>query len=62
MVGLVHDEVILLVPEEHADRAAGWLTEIMEGVGDAVVNGDAPPEKRVLIKADTGTCKSWGDK
>jgi hypothetical protein len=27
-----------------------------------VVNGDAPPEKRVLIKADTGTCKSWGDK
>jgi DNA polymerase I-like protein with 3'-5' exonuclease and polymerase domains len=62
MVGLVHDEVILLVPEEHADRAAGWLTEIMEGVGDAVVNGDAPSEERVLIKADTGTCKSWGDK
>jgi hypothetical protein len=46
MVGLVHDEVVLLVPEEHAGRAAGWLTEIMEGVGDVVVNGDALSEKR----------------
>jgi DNA polymerase I-like protein with 3'-5' exonuclease and polymerase domains len=62
MVGLVHDEVLLLVPEEHADRAAGWLTEIMEGVGDLVVNGDAPLEKRVPIKADTSICESWGDK
>jgi DNA polymerase I len=61
MVGLVHDEVILLVPEEHADRAAGWLTEIMEGIGDAVVNGDRP-EKRVPIKADTCVCARWGDK
>ncbi len=62
MVGLVHDEVLLLVPEEHADRAAGWLTGIMEGVGDVVVNGDAPPEERVLIKDDTSVCTSWGDK
>ena len=57
MVGLVHDEVVLLVPEEHAGRAAGWLTEIMEGVGDVVVNGDAPPEKRVPLKADTTICR-----
>ncbi|MDQ4042478.1 MAG: hypothetical protein M3118_01500 [Actinomycetota bacterium] len=62
MVGLVHDEVLLLVPEEHADRAAGWLTGIMEGVGDVVVNGDAPPEERVLIKDDTSVCTNWGEK
>jgi len=60
MVGLVHDEVILLVPEEQAERAAVWLTEIMEGVGDKVVNGDMSPEKRVPIKADTSICESWG--
>lgn len=62
IVGLVHDEAILLVPEEHADKTAGWLTGIMEGVGDLVVNGDRPPEKRVLIRADTSVCRSWGDK
>ncbi len=50
------------MPEEHADRAARWLTEIMEGVGDMVVNGDAPPEERVLIKADTSVCTNWGEK
>ncbi len=62
MVGLVHDEVILLVPEEHAERAADWLTEIMESVGDAVVNGDRAEKARVSIKADTSVCPSWGDK
>lgn len=51
-----------LVPEEHADRAAEWLTEIMKGVGDAVVNGDRPEKDRVPIKADTNVCSSWGDK
>lgn len=62
IVGLVHDEVLLLVPEEHADAAAEWLTEIMEGVGDSVVNEDRPQEDRVSIKADTSVCVSWGDK
>lgn len=33
MVGLVHDEVLLLVPEEHADRAAEWLTRLWRGSG-----------------------------
>ena len=61
MVGLVHDEV-LLVSEEHAERAAEWLTVIMEGVGESVVNGDRPPEERVPIVADTHVCTSWADK
>jgi DNA polymerase I-like protein with 3'-5' exonuclease and polymerase domains len=62
MVGLVHDEVLLLAPEEHADRAKDWLTGIMEGVGDSVVNGGRPPEERVPIVADTHVCTSWADK
>jgi DNA polymerase I-like protein with 3'-5' exonuclease and polymerase domains len=62
IVRLVHDEVILLVPKEYTKRAAGWLTEIMEGVGDVVVNGDALPEKWGPIKADTNVCTNWGDK
>lgn len=61
MVGLVHDEVILLVREEHADEAAEWLTEIMETAGDSVVNGGRS-EKCVPIKADTSVCASWGEK
>ena len=62
MVELVHDEVLLLAPEEHTDRAEGWLTAIMEGVGDSVVNGDRPTEEQVPIVADTQVCPSWADK
>lgn len=62
IVGLVHDEVLLLVPEEHAERAENWLTDNMETLGDGVVNGNLPPDKRVPIKADTRVCDSWGDK
>jgi DNA polymerase I-like protein with 3'-5' exonuclease and polymerase domains len=62
MVGLVHDEVLLLAPEEHTERAEGWLTGIMEGVGDSVVNGGGPPEERVPIVADTHVCTSWAGK
>ena len=53
MVGLVHDEVLLLAPEEHAKRTKDWLTGIMEGVGGLAVNGGRPPEERVPIVADT---------
>ena len=62
MVGLVHDEVLLLAPEEHAEKAAEWLTGIMEGLGDSAVNGDRPPEERVPIVADTHVCIGWADK
>ncbi|PLS86474.1 MAG: hypothetical protein CYG60_07035 [Actinobacteria bacterium] len=62
LVGLVHDEVLAVVPEEHARVAAGWLTNLMEGVADRVVNGDAPETERVPIKADTSVCKSWAEK
>jgi hypothetical protein len=36
--------------------------QIMEGVGDSVVNEDRPPEERVPIKADTKICTGWGEK
>jgi DNA polymerase I len=62
LVALVHDEVICLVPEEHAERAAEWLTDIMEAAADTIVNGDAPTEARVPMKADTKVCGSWADK
>jgi len=62
LVGLVHDEVICLVPEEHAERTAEWLTNIMESAADTIVNGDAPPEARVPMKADTKVCRTWADK
>ena len=62
LVGLVHDEVICLVPEEHAERTAEWLTDIMEAAADTIVNGDTPSEARVPMKADTEVCGTWADK
>jgi DNA polymerase I-like protein with 3'-5' exonuclease and polymerase domains len=62
IVGLVHDEVMLLVPETHAEKAASWLSGIMESVGDSVVNEGRPRGERVPIEAETRVCVSWGDK
>jgi hypothetical protein len=50
------------VPEECADRADGWLTESMEGVGDSVVNRDRAPEDRGPIMADIQVYRNWTDK
>ncbi len=62
LVGLVHDEVLAVVPKEQTQVAAQWLTGIVEGVGDRVVNGEAPEGEGVPIKADTSVCKSWAEK
>ena len=62
LVALVHDEVICVVPEEYAERAAGWLTGVVETAADAIVNGDAPAEARVPMKADTEVRGSWAGK
>lgn len=59
IAGLVHDEPLLLVPEEHADQPAGWLRD-QAGRRGGRMNEDAPLEKRVSIKADTSNCQSWG--
>lgn len=62
LCALIHDEVVLLVPENLAQNTAELLTTVMERVGDTEVNGDAPPELRVPIKADTCVVHSLGDK
>ena len=51
-----------MVTEEHAEGAAEWLKDIMEAAADTIVNGDAPTEARVPMKADTNVCGSWADK
>jgi DNA polymerase I-like protein with 3'-5' exonuclease and polymerase domains len=62
LYALIHDEVVLLVPENMAQSTADKLTAVMERVGDTGVNGDAPSELRVPIKADTCVVQSLGDK
>ncbi len=62
LLGLVHDEVLLLVPEEHAEHAKSWLTKMMEGAADEVINHGLPLERRIPMKADTQICRSWGEK
>jgi DNA polymerase I len=62
LVALVHDEVICLVSEAHEEEAAEWLTDIMETAADTIVNGDAPTEARVPMRADTEVCGTWADK
>jgi DNA polymerase-1 len=61
LCALIHDEVVLLAPGAMSADVAKVLTETMERVGDAVVNGDKPPEIRVPIKADTAVNKSLGE-
>jgi DNA polymerase I len=62
IVGLVHDEILLTVPEEHAQGACDLVDETMKEVGAEVVNISVPEDKRVPVKAGTKICTSWDEK
>jgi DNA polymerase I-like protein with 3'-5' exonuclease and polymerase domains len=62
IVGLVHDEILVTVPEEHAQAAHDLVDETMKEVGATVVNIGVPKGKRVPVKASTKICTSWDEK
>jgi DNA polymerase I-like protein with 3'-5' exonuclease and polymerase domains len=61
-VGLVHDEILVTVPEEHAQAAHDLVDETMKEVGAEVVNIGVPEDKHVPVKAGTKICTSWDEK
>jgi DNA polymerase I-like protein with 3'-5' exonuclease and polymerase domains len=62
IVGLVHDEILVTVPEEHAQAAHDLVDATMKEVGAAVVNIGVPEDKRVPVEAGTKICTSWEEK
>jgi DNA polymerase I-like protein with 3'-5' exonuclease and polymerase domains len=62
IVGLVHDEILATVPEEHAAAAAALVHEVMKEVGEEVTNIGVDEDKRVQVEAETKVCDCWAEK
>jgi DNA polymerase I-like protein with 3'-5' exonuclease and polymerase domains len=62
IVGLVHDEVLCVVPEERAEEAAALVDRTMKEVGEEATNIGVEEDKRVPIDAGTQVCDSWAQK
>jgi DNA polymerase I len=62
IVGLVHDEILATVPEEHAAAAAALVDEVMKEVGEEVTNIGVEEDKRVPVEAGTQVCDCWAQK
>src|SRR5215203_249748 len=62
IVGLVHDEILLVVPEGDAPEAKAWLHEVMTSTGGEVVNQGVPESNHVKVDAGTEICDTWAEK
>jgi DNA polymerase-1 len=62
IVGLVHDEILLVVPEGDASEAKAWLHEVMTSTGGEVVNQGVPEPNHVKVDAGTQICDTWAEK
>jgi DNA polymerase I len=62
IVGLVNDEILATVPEEHAAAAVALVHEVMKEVGEEVTNIGVDENKRVPVDAGTKVCDSWAEK
>jgi DNA polymerase I-like protein with 3'-5' exonuclease and polymerase domains len=62
IVGIVHDEILLLVSEADALEAKNWLHAIMVGKGGEVVNQGVPEPQHVKVDAGTEICDTWAEK
>ena len=56
LVGMVHDEIILEVDENHCEEATDWLTCCMS---EAVKEVTGDPETPVVVEVETR--ESWGE-
>jgi DNA polymerase-1 len=62
IVGLVHDEILIEVPEEQAADAKAWLHDVMIRVGGEMVNKGVSEAGHVKVGAGTKVCDSWAEK
>jgi DNA polymerase-1 len=54
IVALIHDEVVLLVPEDRAEEIEAWACGVMEKSASDVVNRKLPKKMRIPIAVDGG--------
>jgi DNA polymerase I-like protein with 3'-5' exonuclease and polymerase domains len=52
---LIHDEVVLLVPEDRADEIEVWARQVIEGAAASVVNLQLPKSLHIPIAVDSGS-------
>jgi DNA polymerase I len=62
VVGLVHDEIIIVTSEKAVEAVAGWVDAIMKEVGEEVANYGVEEDHCVPIDAGTAVCSSWAEK
>ena len=62
IVGLVHDEILIVTSEKAAEAVAGWVDAIMKEVGEEVANYGVEEDHRVPIDAGPAVCSSWAEK
>jgi DNA polymerase-1 len=62
IVGLVHDEILATVPEQHAAAAATLVHEVMKAVGEEVTNIGVEEDKHVPVDSGTQICDCWAQK
>jgi len=61
LVAMVHDELVLHVPEDSAENWKKRLSSYMEHAGTVVLNAN-PRLAQVPILAEAGICDSWAEK
>jgi DNA polymerase-1 len=62
IIGLVHDEILLEVPQEEAEEARAWIKETMVRVGSETLNHTVKEALRVPVDASSAVCETWADK
>jgi DNA polymerase I len=54
IIALIHDEVVLEVPEENAEAVEEWAGTVMAEAAAAIVNTKLPKKLRIETKVDSG--------
>ena len=54
IIALIHDEVVLLVPEETAELVEEWAAAVMADAAAEIVNANLPKRLHIETKVDSG--------
>lgn len=55
IVALIHDEVVIVAPEEKADEVEEWARNVMEEAAAEVLNKNLPKKLHIPILVDSGS-------
>ncbi len=58
IVALIHDEVVLMVPEENVETVERWAKSVMSEAAAAVINSKLPKKLHIPVVVDSGSGKT----